>query len=103
MSSVLCPYTLYSRLSIDRSTVSATVLFAVTLVVTSYRCFARFSRKIWGHDDSVALFSSLIFVFFVIGSSNDRLGWRAPNDNFSSVVLGTSILTRGKALLMAYL
>jgi hypothetical protein len=47
---------------------SATALFVLTFVVTFYRCFTRFSRKIWGHDDSAALFSSLVFIFFVIGS-----------------------------------
>jgi len=67
--------------------ISATVLFFVTLAVTSYRCFARFSKKIWGHDDSVALFSSLIFVFFVIATS----------------ILARASLSRGERIIGSYL
>jgi hypothetical protein len=54
----------------DPPLVSATVLFALTLIVTSYRCFSRYSKRIWGRDDSVTLFSSLVFALFVIGSYN---------------------------------
>jgi len=43
-------------------------LFAVAFLVTSYRCFARYTKKLWGYDDSVALFSLLFFVLFMIGS-----------------------------------
>ncbi|KAF9647420.1 hypothetical protein BDM02DRAFT_2702970 [Thelephora ganbajun] len=44
------------------------VLFIVTSFVTSYRCFARHRNKLWWHDDSVALFSALAFVLWLIGS-----------------------------------
>ncbi|KAF9645862.1 hypothetical protein BDM02DRAFT_3119545 [Thelephora ganbajun] len=46
----------------------AIILFIVTSFVTSYRCFARYSKKLWGPDDSVALFSTLSFIFWLIGS-----------------------------------
>ena len=54
----------------DLPLVIAIVLFIVTFFVTSYRCFARHTKKLWGYDDSVALFSLFSFVFFVIGSYN---------------------------------
>lgn len=57
----------------DSPLVSATVLFVLTLAVTLYRCFSRYSKRIWGHDDSIILFSSLVFVLFVIGSYNPGL------------------------------
>ena len=46
------------------------ILFVVTLLVTSYRCFARYTKKLWWYDDSVALFSALSFIFFAIGPYN---------------------------------
>lgn len=48
------------------------VLFIVTLLVTSYRCFARYAKNIWWRDDSVALFSALSFIFFPIGPCSIR-------------------------------
>ena len=43
-------------------------MFVVIFFITSYRCFARYTKKLWWHDDSVALFSALAFIFFLIGS-----------------------------------
>ena len=54
----------------DLPLVIAIALFVVTFFVTSYRCFARHTKKLWGYDDSAALFSLFSFVFFVIGSYN---------------------------------
>lgn len=42
-------------------------LFIVAFFVTSYRCISRYTKRLWWHDDSVALFSMLCYVFFVIG------------------------------------
>ena len=44
------------------------ILFIVTSLVTSYRCFSRYTKKLWWHDDSVALFSTLFFIFFLTGA-----------------------------------
>jgi len=44
------------------------VLFVVTSLVTSYRCFSRYKKGLWWHDDSVALFSTIFFTFFLVGS-----------------------------------
>jgi len=54
---------------VDEPPLDATIiLFIVTSLVTSYRCFSRYTKSLWGHDDSVALFSTLFFIFFLIGS-----------------------------------
>ena len=54
---------------VDGSALDATIiLFIVTSLVTSYRCFSRYTKRLWWHDDSVALFSTLFFIFFLIGS-----------------------------------
>ena len=45
-------------------------LFIVAFLVTSYRCFTRYTKKLWGHDDSAALFSLFFFILYVIGSYN---------------------------------
>jgi hypothetical protein len=45
-------------------------LFIVAFIVTSYRCFARYTKRLWGYDDSAALLSLFFFVFFVIGLCN---------------------------------
>ena len=42
-------------------------LFIVTFLVTSYRCFARYTNRQWWYDDSLALFSMLSFVLLPIG------------------------------------
>ncbi|KAF9785101.1 hypothetical protein BJ322DRAFT_807894 [Thelephora terrestris] len=44
------------------------VLFIFTFFVTSYRCFARYTKGLWWYDDSVALFSAFSFIVFLIGS-----------------------------------
>ena len=49
---------------------AAIILFIVTSLVTIYRCSTRYAKKLWGHDDSVALFSLFSFILFVIGSYN---------------------------------
>ena len=43
-------------------------MFIVTFFVTTYRCFSRYEKRLWWHDDSVALFSMFFFIPFVIGS-----------------------------------
>ena len=55
---------------------AAIILFIVTSLVTIYRCSARYTKKLWGHDDSAALFSLLSFILFVTGSYDalSRLG-----------------------------
>ena len=45
-------------------------LFIIASFVTSYRCFARYTKKLWGWDDTAALLSLFFFIFFVIGSYN---------------------------------
>jgi hypothetical protein len=47
---------------------AAIILFVITFFVTSYRCFARYKKGLWWHDDSVALFSMLFFITFPVGS-----------------------------------
>jgi len=59
---------LYRSLTDDLPPVIAIVLFVITSLVTSYRCIARYRKKLWGHDDTVALLSLFFFTFFVIGS-----------------------------------
>jgi len=44
------------------------LLFVVTFLVTSYRCFSRYSKRLWWHDDSMALFSTLSLIVFLVGS-----------------------------------
>ena len=72
-------------------------LFTVMFFVTSYRCFARYTKKLWGHNDSTALFSLLSFVLFVIGlyicfqSSVRRILWL----NFFFAISGSTYLTNG--------
>ena len=58
----------------------AIVLFVVAVFATSYRCHARYMKKLWWHDDSVALFSTLSFVVFLVGSYNICLGFAAAPD-----------------------
>jgi hypothetical protein len=70
VSSAPCLHVLLRGSLADSPPVSTTVLFVVTFIVTSYRCFARVLRKIWGHDDSVALFSCLVFISSMVGSYN---------------------------------
>ena len=52
---------------------SSIILFIAAFLVTSYRCFARYKKNLWWHDDSVALFSVLSFVITPIGSYNTFL------------------------------
>ena len=47
---------------------AAITLFVITFFVTSYRCFVRYKKGLWWHDDSVALFSILFFITFPVGS-----------------------------------
>lgn len=62
-------HVLLRRLQTNDSPLDATTaLFIVAFFVTSYRCFSRYKKKLWWHDDSVALFSTLCFVLFLIGS-----------------------------------
>jgi len=72
------------------------VLFVVALLVTSYRCFARYTKKLWWHDDSVALFSALSFVFFAIGPYNVcSRSPRRQSGTDNSVVLGFTLIADG--------
>ena len=82
----------------------STALFIVTLFVTLYRCYSRYRKKLWWHDDSAALFSTLFFVFFLVGS---YLCFRfvAPDpgtNNFSSVIPGSTYIAGGMALPLGY-
>jgi uncharacterized membrane protein YobD (UPF0266 family) len=70
VSSAPCLHVLFLGSLTDNSPVSTTTFLIITVIFTSYRCFARISKKIWGHDDSVALFSCLIFIPYVVGSYN---------------------------------
>ena len=47
-------------------------LFIVTFLVTSYRCFTRYTNRLWWYDDSLALFSMLSFVLLPIGQHITR-------------------------------
>lgn len=44
------------------------ILFIITFLVTSYRCFARYTKRLWWYDDSVALVSMHSFIVFLVGS-----------------------------------
>ena len=59
------------------------ILFVVASFVTIYRCSARYAKRLWGHDDSAALFSLLSFIFFVIGSYDVYHFVRQRADDFS--------------------
>jgi hypothetical protein len=87
------------RLTNDPPPDVALALFIFAFFVTSYRCLARYTKKLWWHDDSVALFSALSFIVFFIGSYNIcfRLAARrtARADDFSSVSLGSTLLADG--------
>jgi len=54
---------------VDGPPLDATIiLFIVTSLVTSHRCYSRYTKRLWWHDDSVALLSTVFFVFYLIGS-----------------------------------
>ena len=71
-STFICFFLVYEKnhrpLTDDSPLDISIALFIVTVLVTSYRCYARYTRKLWWHDDSAALFSALSFVIFLIGS-----------------------------------
>ena len=74
-------------------------LFIVTSLITSYRCFARYRKKLWWHDDSVALVSTLSFIIFLVGSYSicfQRAARQIVETNkFSSPTLGAIYLAEG--------
>lgn len=65
--SILTRILLDQSLTDDSPLDSAIILFVITFFVTSYRCFARYKKGLWWHDDSVALFSMLFFITFPVG------------------------------------
>lgn len=67
------------------------VLFVITFLVTSYRCFARYTRRLWWHDDSAALFSAISFVVFLVGTI--YLSEKSPSPEVRTT--GTYILAVG--------
>ena len=77
---------------------AAITLFIITSLVTTYRCSTRYTKKLWGHDDSVALFSLFSFVLFVIGSYDVfRFGATSHRtDDFLN--LGSNYLAKGVLL-----
>jgi len=86
---------------VDGPALDATIiLFIITSLVTSYRCFSRYTKRLWWHDDSVALFSTLFFIFFLIGSYT-CFQFAAPNlgaDGFAPATLGSIYLADGMVL-----
>lgn len=79
------------------------VMFILTFFVTLYRCYARYTKKLWWHDDSVALFSMLSFTIFLIGSysvHSCRFSARqiVEADKFIPAILGAIYLAQGMVL-----
>lgn len=78
----------------------ATAFFIVALIATCYRCVSRYRLGFWWHDDSVALFSALSFIMFVVGSYNIYF-CRAPDlgtNDSSFVTLGFTLFADGMDL-----